>query len=147
MSGLNYLCKKWCDKAGCSLCVLDEWKNELLFLICMWIDTLKHKTRILKILLVLEQNPVIRSFVISTKLGCYNTFYAKVLVKELGLNNVNISSPTYVNCIETEEYITNHIQYVNKKDDDTNLLPKMYWAPYWLWPLKNVPSNISLLKT
>ena len=60
-------------------------------------------------------------------------YYIDTLVKELGINNVNINNPTYIQIDDSFETIVNHKQFITSgglemSEEDQNL-PYLYWTP------------------
>ena len=61
-------------------------------------------------------------------------YYIDTLVKELGINNVNINSPTYIPIDDSlETIVKNHSQFIisvglEMSEEDQNL-PYLYWTP------------------
>ena len=61
-------------------------------------------------------------------------YYIDTLVKELGINNVNISNPTYIPIDDSfETIVKSHNQFITSvgwemSEEDQNL-PYLYWTP------------------
>ena len=64
-------------------------------------------------------------------------YYIDTLVKELGINNVNISNPTYIPIDDSfEAIVKSHNQFITSvglemSEEDQNL-PYLYWTPKFI---------------
>ena len=64
----------------------------------------------------------------------YKKYYNDTLVKEFGINNVNISNPTYIPTDDSfETIVKSHNQFITSvglemSEEDQNL-PYLYWTP------------------
>ena len=149
VSGLQICVDKWCLGKGLPPHILSDWRNTVLKLVDSKISDLRNTLKIHKTKEVLKDEQVkvclanLHSNFVVTPIDKANgnvaficrRYYALTIVKELGLDNKNLSS-TYCRVPNNlgPEIIKKNIEdlkniYNIEVGEDQNLLPHMYWLP------------------
>ena len=147
LESVDLYAKNWSKREQVELKYLSEWKDQLKELVADRISDLKGHFKSPKCK-VLDQPDVkdtlqklhanyvsvpadesANNVIIVCKKYCIDT-----LVKELGINNVNINSPTYIPIDDSfETIVKSHSQFITSvgletSEEDQNL-PYLYWTP------------------
>ena len=147
LESIDLYAKNWFKREQVELKYLSEWKDQLKELVADRISNLKGHFKSPKCK-VLDQPDVKDTLhklhanyvLVSADKAANNViivcrkYYIDTLVKELGINNVNINNPTYIPIDDSFETImTSHNQFVTSvgleiSEEDQNL-PYLYWTP------------------
>ena len=131
LESIDLYAKNWSKREQVELKYLSEWKDQLKELVADRIsnfvkDTL-HKLHANYVLVPADK--AANNVIIVCK-----KYYIDTLVKELGINNVNINNPTYIPTDDSSETIVkSHNQLITSvglemSEEDQNL-PYLYWTP------------------
>ena len=147
LESIDLYAKNWSNREQVDLKYLSEWKDHLKELVTDRISNLKRHLKSPKCK-VLDQPDVKdtlhklqTNYVLVPPDKAANNviivckkYYIDILVKELGINNVNISNPTYIPIDDSLETIMkSHNQFITSvglemSEEDQNL-PYLYWTP------------------
>ena len=146
-SSIDLYPKNWSKREQVELKYLSEWKDHLKELVADLISNLKGhfkspKCRVLNqpdVKDTLHKLHASSVFVPADKaainvITVCNKYYTDTLVKELGINNVNINSPTYIPIDDSfETIVKSDNQFITSVglemcEEDQNL-PYLYWTP------------------
>ena len=147
LESIDLYATNWSKRKQTELKYLSEWKDQLKELVADRISDLKDhfespKCKVLDQPHVkdnLRKLRVNHVFVPADKAAnnvivVCKKYYIDTLVKELGINNVNISNPTYIPIDDSSETIVkSHKQFITSvglemSEEDQNL-PYLYWTP------------------
>ena len=147
--GLDSVINTWSAEYGQDCCVFREWKETVLKLIDTKIEQLNRNFKHTTIIPKLEQPKVkhelktLQDKFVMTPIDkasgniafICKRFYAKVLMKELGIDSPSNASPTYKKINKDPNVIIeNHTKYLSNMfkinvEDEFKSLPKIYWLP------------------
>ena len=147
LESIDLYAKNWSKREQVELKYLSEWKDQLQELVADRISNLKghFKSPECKILdqpdvkdtlhklhanyVLVPADKAANNVIIVCK-----KYYINTLVKDLGINNVNINNPTYIPTDDSfETIVKSHNQFITSvgleiSEDDQNL-PYLYWTP------------------
>ena len=147
LESIDLYAKNWSKREQVELKYLSEWKDQLKELVADRISNLKGHFKSPKCK-VLDQPDVKdtlhklhANYVLvpadkaanNVIIGC-KKYHIDTLVKELGINNVNIDNPTYIPIDDSfETIVRSHNQFITSvglemSEEDQNL-PYLYWTP------------------
>ena len=147
LESIDLYAKNWSKREQVELKYLSEWKDQLKELVADRISNLKGHFKSPKCK-VLDQPDVKDTLhklhanyvLVPADKAANNViivckkYYIDTLVKELGINNVNINNPTYIPIDDSFETIMkSHNQFITSvgleiSEEDQNL-PYLYWTP------------------
>ena len=147
LESIDLYAKNWSKREQVELKYLSEWKDQLKELVADRISNLKGHFKSPKCK-VLDQPDVKDTLhklhanyvLVPADKAANNViivckkYYIDTLVKELGINNVNINNPTYIPVDDSFETIMkSHNQFITSvgleiSEEDQNL-PYLYWTP------------------
>ena len=139
--------KNWCKRKQVDLKYLSEWKDHLKELVTDRISNLKgrfkspkckvlHQPDVKDTLHKLQTNYVLvpADKAANNVIIVCKKYHIDTPVKELGINNVNISNPTHIPIDDSfETIVKSHNQFITSvglemSEEDQNL-PYLYWTP------------------
>jgi hypothetical protein len=151
LSAIDTLILKWSKKHCIHKRLFDSWKFSFSSLLENRIDKLKHSTMIKTRFPLLKQHSVknqlkdLHSRYVITPIDKASNnvafickrYYAQVLVDELGLNNLQNPTPTYVtiNNRNTNKIVNKHLKDIKRmfgitvNENGMDVLPIMHWTP------------------
>ena len=147
LESIDLYAKNWSKREQVEFKYLSEWKDQLKELVADRISNLKghFKSPKCKVLDQLDVKDTLHKLhanyvLVPADKAANNViivckkYYIDTLVKELGINNVNINSPTYIPIDDSFETIMkSHNQFITSvgleiSEEDQNL-PYLYWTP------------------
>ena len=147
LESIDLYAKNWSKREQVELKYLPEWKDQLKELVADCISNLKghFKSPKCKVLYQLDVKDTLHKLhanyvLVPADKAANNViivckkYYIDTLVKELGINNVNINNPTYIPIDDSFETIMkSQNQFITSvgleiSEEDQNL-PYLYWTP------------------
>ena len=147
LESIDLYAKNWSQREQVELKYLSEWENQLKELVADRISNLKGHFKSPKCK-VLDQPDVKDTLhklhanyvLVPADKAANNViivckkYYIDTLVKELGINNVNINNPTYIPIDDSfETIVKSHNQFITSVgleiSEEDQYLPYLYWTP------------------
>ena len=135
LESIDLHAKNWSKREQVELKYLSEWKDQLKELVADRISNLKglFKSPKCKVLDQPDVKDTLHKLHANYVIIVCKKYYIDTLVKELGINNVNINNPTYIPIDDSfETIVKSHNQFITSvgleiSEEDQNL-PYLYWT-------------------